>query len=408
MISSVEFDYRFTSSAGVGGQLILPAPNAAVFSLYSFGGFTGTDYKLSATGSGNDDAAAWGAERGQIGDIFEIVYVQGGADEDPDALFAAGTRRRGAELVFNVIPTYDSRNVGPVVSSFVDKSVVVNDKKTKLIDTPSALSTRMRQIFGSISAPEDVESGLFIPGYSLAVQNQNIPGLTPPFDAKRITYAGVELTVSPWSMYYNEVVNFPFTAFPAPVITEERVSDVLSFSLIQNFGFAEILRYEEFPSASFGLESYGATPFIYKILDNTYTFNDYDIPDSLTELFALLSPMPSKFQVYSRQFLDPDTEEIIDYYTSDRTQIPFFTYKNIEENYRPGADWYDFYNIETGAPNIPGVPAQFSKTLAPLSSRIELMNPFNAGLIVSTTFGESAYCLQSLAALGFSSSDLRL
>jgi hypothetical protein len=408
MINSVSFQYRLTESSGAGGSIILPTTGAAVYTIYSEDKYAGEDYELSVVGNGNDDEAAWGVERGADGDIFEIVYVQAGPSEDPETLFSAGTRRRGAELIFNVIPTVDSRTPEPVYTSSINKSVVVSDTKIKQINTPATMTTRMGEIFGVVSDPTEVEGGLFLPGYSLSVFGA-VPGLTAPFIDKRITYAGVELQVSPWTIYYNDIVNFTQYIFDSPVITDEGVYDLLSYELLQTFGLADVVKLSFFSRSRFGTIT-GGNSLAYRVLDGTYTFTANDIPDALSDLITLLSPLPTKFQIYAQRSYNAETDEPVaysDYYTSSATQVPFDTYKNVPENYRSGAEWYDFGDpTSTGAPNIPGTPASINKTLVPLSSRVALDG--SPQLIISTTFGESAYCLQSLAALGFTSSDLRL
>ena len=419
-IGSMTLKFRTISSEGADGDLLLPAPGSAIYVLYQQGRFIGVDHTLTASRTTPETNLE--NERSGPGDIAETVYVVGSPDENPDILIASGTRRRGAELLIIVLPTAIDREVGQLVSSSINSCAVFNDRRARVINTPAALTSKLGNIFGVPRAPSDSESGIIMAGYSLSLGDP--PGLGTPFADKRITYQGTELRVSPWSILFadpdpsNRTVPITVTMFgdtpnsvaPAP---DKRIDQILDYSVIQNFGFADIDRDPDgrATDASFGGISNATNPFMYRLLDGSYTFTADDIPDSLSELFALLAPIPPKFQMYGVQTLsDPNIlswGDLSSYYRSPTTRIPFLTFRNIPENYRSGGDWYDFADPATGAPNILGQPVRFTKTLAPLAGRVGLTSPnTSVSPLVSTTFGEKSYCLDSLAALGFSAADL--
>ena len=405
-ISSIELDYQFVSSESAPGTIFLPAAKIGILASKVEDKMIVDNYTFTATNTVL--SSSHGTQRGVFGEIFEVVFVQGTISEDPETLFTSGTRTRGGDLVLNVAPTLDTSSNTPYSASRVS-AVSISDRTARALTPPSALTSLLNSVYGTIGPTTSESADIDMPGYSLSIGLP--PGLGPPIGS--FTYAGVTVIPGLWSLLYtldypDNVVTVTRNVVPAPEAPDNfKIADVLSDGIIQGMGYARVERAPGFESAEFGRGPEGGTPFVYQLITGNYPYFDYEVPSLLADVLASLIPFPPKFQSYTVQSnfsptaFSPDYLTL--YYESASETIPFVTFANVPANYKAGAFWYDFGDAT--APTIPGKPARFNKKLVPLASRVDF-NGENINWLISTTYGADAYCREQLLALGFTAADL--
>lgn len=159
------------------------------------------------------------------------------------------------------------------------------------------------------------------------------------------------------------------------------------------------------------------TPFTYRALLDQYSTevpipSQYDDGGRIQALLAAMALLPSKFMLIQGRSGDGTKPA----YDQPENSIKFRAYNAGPLNIDPDATWDNL--VREGAPAEPGqppnpslpsaagTPAVYQNKLAAQPSR--QVTTTLPRLVVGSTFGDDAYCLESLQALGFTAEDLGL
>jgi hypothetical protein len=415
-ITAIELDVRYIFTAGILGEVVLPAPSVGIFARKSELADVANDYTLNTTATYvQPSGTTSGTERGQLGEIFEHIYVMlpdgYGPETDPDALLAMPSTIKGIDLVVNLVPSLQSTSVSERGYTTYDAIKFSNSSVESLV-VPAQLETKLDEVYSSLLPNFDVAGTITMPGYSLSVGQR--PGLGPQIGKR--TYFGQELTVTLWSTAFfgNQGTSVTFrrpderppSEYPRPG-RQITTNPVATFNFINYYSDPE----NQVLEADFGNTegNRAGTYFTYMILNDDYTYvvpwqlnNDYpdslDLPSEIGPFLETLDPIPSGVQLITYpQYIN---------YGMLETDVQFLTFAVTSTNFRSDGYWYDFGDYATSRPSIAGSPSSFTISMVPQQDRVQPMEFTDPEFLLSTTSGQNTFCLNQLTALGFTTQDL--
>lgn len=320
--------------------------------------------------------------------------VVGSSGDDPDVLFAdPDTVKRIRFYIDRTITVIDSTT--GTVDDNINKAHIIGKSSLREISVPSSLSARVTQLWGDPpSNPDSLQYG-FYPFFPAFI-NSTI------FNSVQYLEASVEVSITqePTGMTYRD-----FNA-PPDGITDPDQAGAWDWTPIATFGLVAVTPFNaEFYRGS----EFGGTPFAYRILDGSNTLVEADfysdgsayfIPDTL----QALSPLPSKFMWIDTAIEDENGDYLNPFVPS--ANVKFTTYKSDPTNARADGSWDDFKlepneEYPNGLPSIPGTPATLSVRLA-----ADIYQSSEAFPILTTPYGDKAYCRTKLLEFGFTAADL--